>query len=49
MEEEMEGRRGRAGWRGRAGGRSDSALPLPATYSDEGDSSPVAAESLASV
>lgn len=37
---------GRVAW---AGGRSDGALPLPATYSDEGDSSPVAAESLASV
>lgn len=37
---------GRVAW---AGGRSDGALPLPATYSDEGDSSPVAAESPASV
>ena len=44
--EERRGVLGRVAW---AGGRSDGTLPLSVTYSDEGDSSRVAAESLASV
>ena len=48
-EEEDEERRGVLGRVAWAGGRSDGTLPLSVTYSDEGDSSRVAAESLASV